>query len=117
MTQPEWDDALDREPDNWHRRLVYSDWLEEQGDEQGARLQRWMVKYDTAPSTLSSGSLWRFFGSQSKDVLKRATDEGYSSLPLVLWQAIEGVAWDTRQEAEQALGDALLRLKRLAEEI
>jgi uncharacterized protein (TIGR02996 family) len=35
--------ALDADPDDWSLRLVYADWLDENGDADLARCQRWMA--------------------------------------------------------------------------
>jgi uncharacterized protein (TIGR02996 family) len=41
--------ALDRDPDDGALRLVYADWLEEQGDVELAYAQRWMARHGKRP--------------------------------------------------------------------
>lgn len=48
MRQQDWEALLDKEPEDWVTRLVYADWLEEQGDEASvalAQTQRWMATH------------------------------------------------------------------------
>lgn len=44
MTTDSFSAHLDAHPDDWAHRLVYADWLEEQGRDAEAECQRWMVR-------------------------------------------------------------------------
>jgi len=41
--------ALDRRPNDWATRLVYADWLEENGEPVLAAGQRWQARYKKRP--------------------------------------------------------------------
>lgn len=45
ITCPDFESQLDANPTDWTLRLVYSDWLEEHGDIEFAKAQRWMAKH------------------------------------------------------------------------
>ena len=49
MNRDTFEALLDINPADWTTRLIYADWLEEQGDAAGARLQRWMVANKVCP--------------------------------------------------------------------
>lgn len=46
---PEFEAKLDEAPDDWAARLVYADWLDENGDPELADAQRWLAKYQKHP--------------------------------------------------------------------
>jgi uncharacterized protein (TIGR02996 family) len=55
VTREPFEQALDADPDDWTLRLVYADWLAEQGDAL-ERAQRWMAQHQKRPATVLEGS-------------------------------------------------------------
>ena len=51
--------ALDLHPDNWACRLVYADWLAEQGDERRAAGQRWQARRRITVGTREGDCIWK----------------------------------------------------------
>ena len=49
MTLKDWYDQLTEQPDNWELRLVFSDWLEDQGLVEESRYQKWAVREKVHP--------------------------------------------------------------------
>jgi uncharacterized protein (TIGR02996 family) len=49
VTAADFERQLGRNPKDWPLRLVYADWLDEQGDQELARAQRWMAKRERCP--------------------------------------------------------------------
>ena len=49
MTQEDWEAQLDKSPDDWDLRLVYADWLEEEGLQDLAGAQRWLAREQKHP--------------------------------------------------------------------
>lgn len=41
--------AIDEDPTDWHSRLVYGDWLMEQGRDKEGFAQQWMGRHDHCP--------------------------------------------------------------------
>jgi uncharacterized protein (TIGR02996 family) len=124
----QWAIHLDSNPEDWESRRVYADWLEESGDDDMARCQRWMARTETAPvlgpyyhsvshrhpdkrDRWRYGQAWRIDETDNPCV-RNCTDLSYY-LPRPLWEAMEVYSWLTRQEAEWALCRALARLREM----
>lgn len=56
---------LDADPRDWDTRLVYADWLEENGHEWRAASQRWMVAEQLAPDLRPTGVSYGSKGPQA----------------------------------------------------
>lgn len=90
--------ALDERPDDWRLRLIYSDWLEEQGRLDEAACQRWMERTRFCPTKSAATPAW---------YLVRI------GLPLRVVDLAELSGWFyTRQKAEVALFSHLIPLLR-----
>lgn len=93
---------LDLKPDDWSLRLIYADWLEEQGETERARLQRWLVENKRYPEF--DHDCWRWLNSSAYPPERSAV------LPLYLYEPImercpmpHHGPYDTRAEAEDGL--------------
>jgi uncharacterized protein (TIGR02996 family) len=51
---------LDAAPDDWALRLVYADYLEEQGEADGPRLLRWQALTKVVPFRLAADRAWTY---------------------------------------------------------
>jgi uncharacterized protein (TIGR02996 family) len=49
--------ALDADPRDWGLRLVYADWLADQGEEDLERAQRWMAEHRQCPLRMADWGL------------------------------------------------------------
>jgi uncharacterized protein (TIGR02996 family) len=49
VTGESFEQALDERPDDWASRLVYADWLDDQGEYALAQAQRWMAGQHKCP--------------------------------------------------------------------
>ncbi len=120
---------LNRRPDDWVTRAVYADWLDENGDSQLARAQRWMAaskcyakKSDFRPELFKAaivrsdmGPVWEWWSRYGATGLPRMPyvlpDEVFAAMG---GQALyERSCWEcvTRIEAEYQLALALARLE------
>ena len=52
---------LDRDPANWGLKLIYADWLEEQGEHIAARGQRWMAENEKHPYCDYERKTWNWY--------------------------------------------------------
>lgn len=105
---------LDTHPEDWTTRLVYADWLEEQGRYAEAECQRWMVRKKRKPFHFIQWS----WSDKDKAV---SADKSPSLLPGRVYKALpdaseevssrEEYRWRlflTRREAETSLCKALI---------
>jgi uncharacterized protein (TIGR02996 family) len=53
VTGDSFEQALDERPDDWTLRLVYADWLDDQGEHALARAQRWLAQEHKCPANRS----------------------------------------------------------------
>jgi len=58
MTRDEWETLLDEGPGDAATRLVYADWLDEQGASAQAAFQRWLGRAGKYPCRCSGGWHW-----------------------------------------------------------
>jgi len=58
MTEPHFEFLLDRNPSDWDTRLLYADWLEEQGLNVRANGQRWQARERKCPKLSNMFGLW-----------------------------------------------------------
>ncbi len=129
MIQTDFEKRLSRQPNDWTTRAVYADWLDENGDSQLARAQRWMAagkhhpkKADFRPALAREGIVWTEMGP----VWEWWSRQGATSVPRdpyvlpgevfaeLRGQALyESTCWEclTRVEAEHQLAMALARLE------
>ncbi len=103
---------LDADPEDWTCRAIYADFLEEQGEVVAAQCQRWMVERKRRPHTSSMttmGWTWYYEKREGHDAPSDLTKN--IAAALTLWQERIGehFCYRTRQAAESALADALLR--------
>lgn len=115
MTESDWQLLLDDKPDDRDLRRIYADWLEDQGREREARLQRWLGETGRRP--LSGRATTR--RKPDGTLYFTAPHVGYGWASLLThgdhWQipgpayvalmATAGKAWpyDSRAAAEQSL--------------
>lgn len=109
--------ALDEHPEDMALRLVYADWLEEQGLDGASQTQRWMAEHKHWPSYDDAARTWdwsfqswkSWFGWRPSCCVP---DEVWDKLPnpRFYWPAgkrLEFYDSKTRQKAERALEVAL----------
>ncbi len=114
--------ALDDNPSDWDTRLVYADWLEENGFADYACAQRWMGRKKRRP-VLGTGS-WNWWWLSTKYILREPeVVEHYHSCRIthkffcLLTRSMEdrdiryGKTYNSRLEAELDLTDALKKWK------
>jgi uncharacterized protein (TIGR02996 family) len=99
---------LEQDYSNNELRLVYADWLEDQGNTELAYCQRWMALHNKRPEEAEDYWLWRnpfnCFG------------EVHSTLYSVVYDALRGykrhfnTAYNSRWEAEASLCDVLTEM-------
>jgi uncharacterized protein (TIGR02996 family) len=70
MILQDWQDALAQKPHDWDLRLVFADWLDDQGDETSqvlARGQRWQAQHHRVPVFLKDYQPlpWSWFDKSS----------------------------------------------------
>ncbi len=123
MTRDDFEKLLDETPDDWDLRLVYSDWLEEHGDELLACAQRWLVRHKKHPKSLLPEHKWRedkvLTTGFVSDVYQRSYGKfGYyfrTAVPYPIFATLLGCAtqhgdwkgYPDRRKAELALSLAL----------
>jgi uncharacterized protein (TIGR02996 family) len=118
-TAEDFEAQLDANDRDWELRMVYADWLEERGDQELARAQRWMVKHGCYPYGDMQIKCWANFSIGPGD---------RSKLPNHVWEAVrqqgghverEGVVdsiegsyryYGTRRQCERVLANALATL-------
>jgi uncharacterized protein (TIGR02996 family) len=118
MTESHFESILDRNPSDWITRLLYADWLEEQGEHVRAKGQRWQAK---ERKFANSGYYWTDDGS-----MYYWTDKFWAEKHGIGNQHIHHDVWtlmpcdpekkllmhknyNTRQDAEIALAEGLHR--------
>jgi uncharacterized protein (TIGR02996 family) len=132
--------ALDENPGDWTTRLVYADWLEEDGEPDLAAAQRWMVGRQKYPPAFVAwdfhyedneeyqawGGRWPRVPTERAAVWRSEgynwrPEVGHSVLPRTLWRALaaraypslRGRKWySTRHLAELDLALALNKGRR-----
>ena len=64
MTYDQWYEQLSQQPDDWELRLVFADWLEDQGEVTMAQYQRWATREKVCPekSDTVSSEIQESFG-------------------------------------------------------
>ncbi len=126
-----WEKLLDSKPNDFTTRLVYADWLEEQGLVNEAQAQRWMGTHHKFPKRTRRQRVWDAVGLGSAYIIPwRWFREGQgryltAMLPQEVWVCFTDLKYylphprydhghsmyfSTRQEAELALSQALERL-------
>ena len=99
---------LDDNPSDWVLRLIYADWLEEQGDN-FAEAQRWMAENKKCPEYRGAAAgEWAWWDARYS--LPALIDE--HDLPAgfgVRKDGLNSVHFDSRQTAEQWLYEQLTR--------
>lgn len=98
MTRDDWERQLDDNPEDWQLRLVYGDWLEEQGVASECLAQRFMGIMEKRPSTCSGGILW-------SAMLPNDNNPTHSELPLLVWENLHSIWFTTRIHAEEAIAN------------
>lgn len=119
---------LNSNPRCWSLRLIYADWLEDQGDSDGAATQRWMAKHKIAPKTyysifweikqlLDDKNCWNWWISDGDPTVDNNVLCKGSVLPREVYLRLKGeynnddfCEYVTRQEAEYDLQQALKSL-------
>ncbi len=110
--------ALNDDPNDWATRLVYADWLEDNGYEDYACAQRWMVEEKRRPVLGTGGWIWWWLSTwyimRESPTIKHyhacQIPHGYfSSLTrsMVDWDVDHGKTYNSRLEAELDLAEAL----------
>jgi uncharacterized protein (TIGR02996 family) len=87
MTEAEWQALLDASPADATARLVYADWLDEQGLSPEAEVQRWLARQGKYPYDWSKNE---GYSPHDFDWYKEGGDArwdvpAYCTLPLSLW--------------------------------
>lgn len=101
-SEAEWKAELDASPADWFSRLIYADWLDENGETNKAYLQRWLVKHQIHPMWSSSGdkvgwgwrNKWHDFSPMNLP---------YGELSAALNKGRKHWPYASRREAEEAL--------------
>jgi len=99
--------TLDVDPEDWVQRLVYADFLEEQGEYEAAEGQRWQATKRRHPERMSGSFFWwhpRF----------RPVGPGNISRTLMGalgFHAASFACYPTRRDAEAALAQALGKVR------
>jgi uncharacterized protein (TIGR02996 family) len=121
MTESHFETILDANPSDWHARLLYADWLEEQGLGVRANGQRWQASLGKCPEYSNMSGLWHW---RDFSKLRQDLPLQWSSLneciSKEIWEIIlcssyytkmdTGFkSYDTRQDAEIALAYGLRR--------
>ena len=106
-------------PDDWEYRLIYADWLDEQGDEVAANGQRWQVVSEKYPEEIEDAGVTTF------DFWSEVQSEGENETTVLAQMVIDAMEhgtnrWSgrpmsfrehyTMQEAELALAKSLHEL-------
>lgn len=55
--------SIAEKPADWTTRLIFADWLEEQGRSAAAAFQRWVVERKTSPWSSETGKSWFWMSS------------------------------------------------------
>ena len=124
MTDEEWGllEAIRAEPEDDAPRLVYADWLEEQGRPDEAFCQRWMAKHGKHPGDRNGPRIqarysWGWWPEGLADDLNGPE---HATLPLLVYLALPKARYYVghlyypgRKEAEAALRKALAALREL----
>ena len=61
MTRDDFEHKLDNNPEDWKLRLIYADWLEEQGDN-FAETQRWMAEHQKC--AFQNKTVWHWWDEE-----------------------------------------------------
>lgn len=104
--------ALDKNPRDWSTRLVYADWLHDEGRLYDELAQRRMAAWRSVPLPLDNRPAWswcNFAEMHFVDVCE--------TMPFIAWEALNEMLVPnyptfhaTRKDAEKALADALRSL-------
>ena len=114
MTRAAFEEMLDAKPADWTTRIIFADWLEEQGDHVAARGQRWMVRHRKKP-------YWDYFRKTWDWYYGKGFGSWISGIPINLFGKLRGYEshylehstqssyreYRTRFAAESALAMAL----------
>ena len=65
MTRDDFEHKLDNNPEDWELRLIYADWLEEQGDN-FAETQRWMAEHQKC--AFQNKTVWHWWDEESATI-------------------------------------------------
>lgn len=103
--------ALSLDPADWATRLVYADWLEDQGDAVGGVGQRWQGEMRRCPALAGAGAAYTAGGALPMNWqwmwhmgYQNAGADGPHSAPFV-WHS-PGLTWSrSRIEAERKLAE------------
>jgi uncharacterized protein (TIGR02996 family) len=114
--------GLDDRPDDCALRLVFSDWLEEEGRGDEAAAQRWMAENSRRPIYSPSTDTWDWWPDRiarnfrDKSSVGGVPDELHTMFRGMSKQSpmngpvvVSWVGYPTRQDAERALADVLAR--------
>lgn len=109
-TEDDFQKKLDANPDDWQTRLVFADWLEEQGDPRAEGYRALGVRR-LYPGASKTWSCW--WGREDNDVV--AAELRHGLLPLEWLQLIPGdtfwwADFYNRRKAEDAAALAFARL-------
>lgn len=108
MTQRDaFEAALDADPADWGTRLVFSDWLEERGEDALAAAMKYMGTMQRCPLDSSPGAWWGWYTWTAQS----HTD--YSELPAALVKRMPGATSHNWRQQEQ--WQAMLDTRRAAE--
>lgn len=110
MNHDEFQFHLDRFPDDWAYRLVYPDWLEEQGDS-FCETQRWMVNHQKRP--LDNG-FWNWWSVEDREFSLGELFRFLKRGRLSNWRRRQFREYLYRQVAELDLHEALSRAREIA---
>jgi uncharacterized protein (TIGR02996 family) len=109
MSEQGFIDALNENPYDWDTRLVYADWLEENGDIVLAQGQRWMAQHKKAPrETYFKSGEWTWERPTSWMTNNQMANDPRWKLPArhrVLW----GRKYKSRKNAEKSLARQLVK--------
>ncbi len=105
MTRDEWERILDGDPSDGATRLIYADWLEEEGLAVEAELQRWLGRAGKYPSRCSDG--WHWFSSAAVATHAELT----GALAAAIGVHARWLCYRTRAAAEQDLLAAWMTLR------
>lgn len=125
MDREAFERALDERPDDWGLRLVYADWLLEQGEYDLETAQRWMAENERTPWSFDNGEYCWSNYSLSKEDEELHGKRDLSEVSKAIYQMIAAPkeigpeyrdaswamkVWYGRAEAEAALAAALKKL-------
>jgi uncharacterized protein (TIGR02996 family) len=112
MTQAAFEERLELNPADWTTRIIYADWMEEQGDHIAARGQRWMARHKKRPYWDCRSKTWDWYYGKN-------LGSWDSVIPINLLDKLRGWVrsgrsyqeYSTRIAAEAALAQALEEIR------